>query len=185
MNFINHFSGCQLCTQQNKEGDYAECEAEFVKSFEFADAAFSKALKRAPPRNITLDMQLAATPYCQVCWGADTSCWQAGVAGPLLWTPWKQCAECARHVFGHMPCLHVTGVQGTSAAHGPLQTPMQGTHTPCAAPQQQVLQAGAPPGVLCNRDACAWRRAASTVWRTQHGVLHHEYERNHSLIPGC
>ncbi len=69
VNFINHFSGCQLCTQQNKEGDYAECESEFVKSFEFADAAFGKALKRAPPRNISLDAQLAATPYCQVCWG--------------------------------------------------------------------------------------------------------------------
>ena len=66
VNFINHFSGCQLCTQQNKEGDYGVCESEFVKSFEFANAGFAKLLKRAPPRNITLDMQLAATPYCQV-----------------------------------------------------------------------------------------------------------------------
>ena len=75
VNFINHFSGCQLCTQQNKEGDYAECEAEFVKSFEFADAAFGKALKRAPPRNISLDAQLAATPYCQVRRGGAMNEW--------------------------------------------------------------------------------------------------------------
>jgi hypothetical protein len=65
VNFINHFSGCQLCTQQNKEGDYAVCESEFVKSYDFASAAFGKLLSRAPPRNISLDMQLAATPYCQ------------------------------------------------------------------------------------------------------------------------
>ena len=92
MNFINHFSGCQLCTQQNKEGDYAECEAEFVKSFEFANAAFSKALKRAPPRNITLDMQLAATPYCQVCVRFRTGCTR-----PM----WCARATCAANV---VPC---------------------------------------------------------------------------------
>ena len=66
VNFINHFSGCQLCTQQNKEGDYGVCESEFVKSFEFAAAGFAKLLKRAPPRNISLDMQLAGTPSCPV-----------------------------------------------------------------------------------------------------------------------
>ena len=67
VNFINHFSGCQLCTQQNKEGDYGVCEAEYTKSFEYANGVFSKLLKRMPPRDITHQMQLAATPYCKVC----------------------------------------------------------------------------------------------------------------------
>ena len=66
VNFINHFSGCQLCTQQNKEGDYGVCEAEYTKSFEYASGVFSKLLKRMPPRDITHQMQLAATPYCKV-----------------------------------------------------------------------------------------------------------------------
>ena len=66
VNFINHFSGCQLCTQQNKEGDYAVCEAEYTKSFEYANGVFSKLLKRMPPRDISHQQQLAATPYCKV-----------------------------------------------------------------------------------------------------------------------
>jgi hypothetical protein len=66
VNFINHFSGCQLCTQQNKDGDYAQCESEFVKSFEYADGIYSKLLKRMPPRDIAHEQQLAATPYCKV-----------------------------------------------------------------------------------------------------------------------
>ena len=66
VNFINHFSGCQLCTQQNKEGDYKVCEAEYTKSFEYANGVFSKLLKRMPPRDITHQMQLATTPYCKV-----------------------------------------------------------------------------------------------------------------------
>jgi len=66
VNFINHFSGCQLCTQQNKEGDYGVCEAEYTKSYEYASSVFSKLLKRMPPRDITHQMQLAATPYCKV-----------------------------------------------------------------------------------------------------------------------
>lgn len=65
VNFINHFSGCQLCTQQNKEGDYGVCEAEYTKSYEYASSVFSKLLKRMPPRDITHQMQLAATPYCK------------------------------------------------------------------------------------------------------------------------
>ena len=66
MHFINHFSGCQLCTQQNKEGDYGVCEAEYTKSFEYANGVFSKLLKRMPPRDINHQKQLAGTPYCKV-----------------------------------------------------------------------------------------------------------------------
>lgn len=66
VNFINHFSGCQLCTRQNKEGNYGQCEAEFVKSFEYANGIFTKLLKRMPPRDIAHQMQLAETPYCKV-----------------------------------------------------------------------------------------------------------------------
>ena len=66
VNFINHFSGCQLCTRQNKEGNYGQCEAEFVKSFEYANGIFTKLLKRMPPRDIAHQMQLADTPYCKV-----------------------------------------------------------------------------------------------------------------------
>ncbi|CAL8464124.1 g3659 [Coccomyxa elongata] len=65
VNFINHFSGCQLCTRQNKEGNYGQCEAEFVKSFEYANGIFTKLLKRMPPRDIAHQMQLAETPYCK------------------------------------------------------------------------------------------------------------------------
>ena len=69
VNFINHFSGCQLCTQQNKEGDYGVCEAEYTKSFEYANGVFSKLLKRMPPRDISHQQQLAATPYCKASIG--------------------------------------------------------------------------------------------------------------------
>ena len=44
VHFINHFSGCQMCTQQNKNDDYKECESEYVKSYEYADSQFKKAL---------------------------------------------------------------------------------------------------------------------------------------------
>lgn len=44
VHFINHFSGCQMCTQQNKNDDYRECESEYVKSYEYADSQFKKAL---------------------------------------------------------------------------------------------------------------------------------------------
>ena len=66
VHFINHFSGCQLCTQQNKDGDYGVCEAEYKKSFEYANGVFIKLLKRMPPRDINHQMQLASTPYCKV-----------------------------------------------------------------------------------------------------------------------
>ena len=66
VHFINHFSGCQLCTQQNKDGDYGVCEAEYTKSFEYANKVFGKLLKRMPPRDINHQMQLANTPYCKV-----------------------------------------------------------------------------------------------------------------------
>lgn len=83
VNFINHFSGCQLCTRQNKEGNYGECEAEFVKSFEYANGIFSKLLKRMPPRDIAHQVQLAATPYCKVT--ARSACFwlQSSVAALL------------------------------------------------------------------------------------------------------
>lgn len=42
------------------------CEAEYTKSFEYANGVFGKLLKRMPPRDITHQMQLAATPYCKV-----------------------------------------------------------------------------------------------------------------------
>ena len=67
MHFINHFSGCQLCTEQNKNEDYKECETEFVKSFEYANSIMMKMLARKPARNITMHAQLAALPYCKVC----------------------------------------------------------------------------------------------------------------------
>ena len=66
VHFINHFSGCQLCTQQNKDGDYGVCEAEYKKSFEYANGVFTKLLKRMPPRDINHQKQLASTPYCKV-----------------------------------------------------------------------------------------------------------------------
>ena len=73
VNFINHFSGCQLCTQQNKEGDYGVCEAEYTKSFEYANGVFSKLLKRMPPREISHQQQLAATPYCKASTGGSST----------------------------------------------------------------------------------------------------------------
>ena len=36
VHFINHFSGCQMCTAQNKNEDYEQCERESVKSHECA-----------------------------------------------------------------------------------------------------------------------------------------------------
>ncbi len=64
---MDHFSGCQLCTQQSKDkGAYRECEAEFLRSYEFAAAALRELQPGPPPRNATHFQQLAATPYCQV-----------------------------------------------------------------------------------------------------------------------
>ena len=65
VHFINHFSGCQMCTQQNKNDDYKECESEYVKSYEYADSQFKKALVRRPPRNITYHEPVAQCHYCQ------------------------------------------------------------------------------------------------------------------------
>ena len=66
VHFINHFSGCQLCTAQNKNEDYKECETEFVKSFEYANSIMMKMLARKPARNITMHAQLASLPHCKV-----------------------------------------------------------------------------------------------------------------------
>ena len=66
VHFINHFSGCQLCTEQNKNEDYKECEREFVKSFEYANSIMMKMLARKPARNLTSHVQLASLPYCKV-----------------------------------------------------------------------------------------------------------------------
>ena len=44
VHFINHFSGCQMCTQQNKNDDYKECESEYVKSYEYADSQLKTAV---------------------------------------------------------------------------------------------------------------------------------------------
>ena len=63
-NFINHFSGCQMCTQQNKDDNYGECEAEFRKSYAFADDQFKTALARKPPRNVTHHAAVASSVYC-------------------------------------------------------------------------------------------------------------------------
>ena len=65
VHFINHFSGCQMCTQQNKNDDYKECEAEYVKSYEFADAQFTRALARRPPRNVTHHEAVAQCQFCR------------------------------------------------------------------------------------------------------------------------
>ena len=52
---------------RTRKGDYRECEAEFVKQLRVRLGALRAAAQpRPPPRNITLYMQLAATPYCQV-----------------------------------------------------------------------------------------------------------------------
>jgi hypothetical protein len=66
VHFINHFSGCQLCTQQNKNEDYKECESEMIKSYEYADNAMTRMLARKPPRNITYHLPVAECHYCQV-----------------------------------------------------------------------------------------------------------------------
>ena len=64
VHFINHFSGCQMCTQQNKEDNYGECEAEFRKSYSFANEQFGVALARKPPRNVTHHAAVASSVYC-------------------------------------------------------------------------------------------------------------------------
>ena len=65
--FVDHFSGCQLCTQQSKDkGAYRECEAEFLRSYEFASGALRELEPPPAPRNATHFKQLAATPYCLV-----------------------------------------------------------------------------------------------------------------------
>ena len=64
---MDHFSGCQLCTQQSKDkGAYRECEAEFLRSYEFASGALRELDPPPAPRNATHFKQLAATPYCLV-----------------------------------------------------------------------------------------------------------------------
>lgn len=64
---MDHFSGCQLCTQQSKDkGAYRECEAEFLRSYEFASGALRELEPPPAPRNATHFKQLAATPYCLV-----------------------------------------------------------------------------------------------------------------------
>lgn len=55
-----------MCTEQNKNSDYKECETEFVKSFEYANSIMMKMLARKPARNLTSHEQLAALPYCKV-----------------------------------------------------------------------------------------------------------------------
>ena len=69
MHFINHFSGCQLCTQQNKNEDYKACEREFIKSYEYANSVMMKMLARRTPRSLTLHAQIAGLPFCQVLYG--------------------------------------------------------------------------------------------------------------------
>ena len=64
VHFINHFSGCQMCTQQNKEDNYDECEAEYRKSFSFAEDQFKVALARKAPRNVTHHAAVASSVYC-------------------------------------------------------------------------------------------------------------------------
>ena len=66
VHFINHFSGCQLCTQQNKNEDYKACEREFIKSYEYANSVMMKMLARRTPRSLTLHAQIAGLPFCQV-----------------------------------------------------------------------------------------------------------------------
>ena len=53
-----------MCTQQNKNEDYKECESEYVKSYEFADDQFKRALARRAPRNITYHAPVAQCHYC-------------------------------------------------------------------------------------------------------------------------
>lgn len=65
VHFINHFSGCQMCTQQNKNDDYKECESEYVKSYEYADEQFKRALARKPPRNVTYHEPVAQCHFCR------------------------------------------------------------------------------------------------------------------------
>jgi hypothetical protein len=65
--FVNHFSGCQMCLDLNKNGDMPECEREFIKSFEYANSVMMKLLARKPPRNITMHDSLLASFFCQAC----------------------------------------------------------------------------------------------------------------------
>lgn len=64
--FVNHFSGCQMCLDLNKNGDMEECEREYIKSFEYANSFMMKLLARKPPRNITMHDAILASFYCQV-----------------------------------------------------------------------------------------------------------------------
>ena len=53
-----------MCTQQNKDDNYGECEAEFRKSYAFAVDQFSVALARKAPRNVTHHAAVASSVYC-------------------------------------------------------------------------------------------------------------------------
>lgn len=64
--FVNHFSGCQMCLDLNKNGDMPECEREYIKSFEYANSVMMKVLARKPPRNLTMHDSILASFYCQV-----------------------------------------------------------------------------------------------------------------------
>jgi len=63
--FVNHFSGCQMCLDLNKNGDMPECEREYIKSFEYANSVMMKLLARKPPRNLTMHDSLLASFFCQ------------------------------------------------------------------------------------------------------------------------
>ena len=64
--FVNHFSGCQMCLDLNVHGDMPECEREYIKSFEYANSVMMKVLARKPPRNLTMHDAILASFYCQV-----------------------------------------------------------------------------------------------------------------------
>ena len=64
--FVNHFSGCQMCLDLNKNGDMPECEREYIKSFEYANSVMMKLLARKPPRNVSMHESILASFYCQV-----------------------------------------------------------------------------------------------------------------------
>ena len=64
--FVNHFSGCQMCLDLNKNGDMPECEREYIKSFEYANSVMMKLLARKPPRNVSMHDAILASFYCQV-----------------------------------------------------------------------------------------------------------------------
>lgn len=64
--FVNHFSGCQMCLNLNKNGDMEECEREYIKSFEYANSIMMKLLARKPPRNLTMHSAILDSFFCQV-----------------------------------------------------------------------------------------------------------------------